>query len=58
MTLGVIQYVLGTKNLGDAGLAPAPATSEERARWRKQAQISVGILLALVVIVGGAATPV
>ena len=53
MTLGVIQYVLGTKNLGDAGLAPAPATSEERARWRTQAQISVGILLALVVIVGG-----
>ncbi|HWI18488.1 MAG TPA: peptide MFS transporter [Vicinamibacterales bacterium] len=53
MTLGVIQYVLGTKNLGDSGLEPAPATSEERARWRKQAQISVGILLALVVIVGG-----
>jgi proton-dependent oligopeptide transporter, POT family len=53
MTLGVIQYVLGTKNLGDAGVAPAPATPEERARWRRQAQISVGILLALVVIVGG-----
>jgi POT family proton-dependent oligopeptide transporter len=53
MTLGVIQYVLGTRNLGDAGLSPAPATPEERGRWRRQAQISVGILLALVVIVGG-----
>lgn len=53
MTLGVIQYVLGTKNLGDAGLAPAPATAEERARWKRQAQISIAILVALVVIVGG-----
>src|SRR5215207_967588 len=55
MTLGVIQYVLGARNLGDAGQAPAPATPEERARWRRQAVISVGILLALVVIIGGGA---
>ena len=34
MTLGVIQYVLGARNLGDAGTQPAPATPEERARWR------------------------
>ncbi|MFM8533672.1 MAG: peptide MFS transporter [Acidimicrobiia bacterium] len=53
MTLGVIQYVLGTRNLGDAGLSPAPATPEERGRWLRPAQISVSILLALVVIVGG-----
>lgn len=53
MTLGVIQYVLGTKNLGDAGLAPAPATPEERARWKRQAQVSVAILLGLVVVIGG-----
>jgi POT family proton-dependent oligopeptide transporter len=55
MTLGVIQYVLGARKLGDAGEAPAPATPEERSRWRRQAQISVGILLALVVIIGGGA---
>lgn len=53
MTLGVIQYMLGTRNLGDAGAAPAAATPEERAKWRRQAQISIGSLLALVVIVGG-----
>ena len=53
MTLGVIQYMLGSRNLGDAGAAPAPASPEERARWRRQAQIAVGILIALVVIVGG-----
>ena len=53
MTLGVIQYMLGSRNLGEAGAAPAPATPEERARWRRQAQLAVGILIALVVIVGG-----
>lgn len=53
MTLGVIQYVMGSRNLGDAGLLPAPGTPAERAKWRGQAQISLGILLALVVIVGG-----
>jgi POT family proton-dependent oligopeptide transporter len=52
MTLGVIQYVLGSRTLGDAGLLPAPATAAERAKWRKQATISAVILLALVLIVG------
>jgi POT family proton-dependent oligopeptide transporter len=52
MTLGVIQYVLGSRNLGDAGLLPAPATPEQRGKWRRQGQISAGILLALVLIVG------
>ncbi len=52
MTLGVIQYALGNRNLGDAGLLPAPATPEQRASWRRQAQLSAGILLALVLIVG------
>src|SRR6187402_794176 len=42
MTLGVIQYVLGTKNLGDAGLLPAPGTPAQVAKWRRQAQISGG----------------
>ena len=53
MTLGVIQYMLGSRRLGDAGLAPAAATPEERARWRRQAQIAIGVLIALAVIVGG-----
>src|SRR5262245_9892311 len=53
MTLGVIQYTLGARKLGDAGSLPAPATPDERAQWRRQAQISIGILLAIVVIVGG-----
>jgi proton-dependent oligopeptide transporter, POT family len=52
MTLGVIQYVLGSRNLGDTGLQPAPGTPEQRAKWRRQAQISAGILIALVLIVG------
>jgi proton-dependent oligopeptide transporter, POT family len=53
MTLGVIQYVLGARKLGDAGDAPAPATPEQRATWRRQAQIAFAILIALVVVVGG-----
>jgi POT family proton-dependent oligopeptide transporter len=53
MTLGVIQYLLGSRNLGDAGQLPAPATPEERARWRRQATIAIGALLAVVLIVGG-----
>ncbi len=32
MTLGVIQYVLGARNLGDAGLLPAPGTPEQVAQ--------------------------
>jgi proton-dependent oligopeptide transporter, POT family len=53
MTAGVIQYVLGSKNLGDAGLLPAPGTPAEKAKWRRQAQLAVGVLVALVVVVGG-----
>src|SRR5256885_6956928 len=41
MTLGVIQYVLGSRNLGDAGLYPAPAESPQAAaRIRKNAIIA------------------
>jgi len=52
MTLGVIQYVLGAGNLGDAGLLPASGTPEQVARWRRQGQIAAGLLIALVLIVG------
>jgi len=53
MTLGVIQYVLGGSKLGDAGAQPTPAPPEQRARWRRQAQIAGGVFFALAVIVGG-----
>jgi len=52
MTAGVIQYVLGARNLGDAGQLPAPGTPEQVARWRRQAQLAGGILVALVLVVG------
>src|SRR3954463_5089167 len=42
MTLGVIQYVLGSRNLGDAGLLPAPGTPEQVAKWRRQGQMAAG----------------
>jgi POT family proton-dependent oligopeptide transporter len=47
MTIGVIQYVLGGRNLGDAGLHPAPAASPHAAaRLRRNAGIVGGLLLA------------
>ena len=52
MLLGVIQYVLGGKSLGDAGLEPAAATADERARWTKQATIWGGLFVALAAVIG------
>src|SRR5918995_6529758 len=52
MLLGVIQYVLGGGSLGDAGVAPAPATPEERARWKRQATLWGGLFIAIAAIVG------
>src|SRR6476619_6885351 len=49
MTLGVIQYVLGSRNLGDAGLYPAPAESPQAAAiLRRKALIVGGILVAAI----------
>jgi POT family proton-dependent oligopeptide transporter len=58
MTLGIIQYVLGGKNLGDAGLLPAPAESPEAgARLRRNAAVIGGLLLVVLVAFGiGAST--
>ncbi len=53
MTLGVIQYVLGGKNLGDAGLLPAPRHTRGACPWTRQAQLCGRLLIALVVVVGG-----
>jgi POT family proton-dependent oligopeptide transporter len=46
MTLGVIQYVLGSRNLGTAGLAPSPAESPAAAARLRRTAIGVGVLLA------------
>jgi POT family proton-dependent oligopeptide transporter len=53
MTLGVIQYVLGSRSLGDAGLHPAPAESPEAdARFRRNTALIGGILLVVVIGLG------
>ena len=52
MLLGVIQYVLGGNALGDAGVEPASATPQERARWRSQAMLWGGLLLTIAAVIG------
>ena len=53
MTLGLIQYALGRKHLGEAGLYPADAGSPDAvARQRKQA--TMWTTIAAVVLVAGA----
>jgi proton-dependent oligopeptide transporter, POT family len=52
MLLGVIQYVLGGSSLGNAGVEPAAATPEERARWTRQAAIWGGLFIALAAVIG------
>jgi POT family proton-dependent oligopeptide transporter len=50
MTIGVIQYVLGGRHLGDAGLHPAPAESPAAAaRLRRNTSIVAALLAAVVV---------
>ncbi len=58
MVFGVIQYLVGRQNLGDAGMHPAPAASPEiAAAWKRQARTWGGTLAAIVLIVGvGGAT--
>jgi POT family proton-dependent oligopeptide transporter len=51
MTLGVIQYVLGSKNLGTAGLYPAPAESPAAARRLTRNALITGV--ALLAVLGG-----
>jgi POT family proton-dependent oligopeptide transporter len=51
MTLGVVQYLLGSKYLGDAGLHPAPAASLQAFEDLKR-KVVIG---AIVVVVGVAA---
>jgi proton-dependent oligopeptide transporter, POT family len=49
MTLGLIQYSLGHKYLGTAGLYPVPhASPEARARLHRQVGIAVAVVAALI----------
>jgi proton-dependent oligopeptide transporter, POT family len=51
MVLGLVQYVLGAKYLGDAGLHPAPAASPAAAaRLKQRVQIWGGAAVAAVVL--------
>jgi proton-dependent oligopeptide transporter, POT family len=53
MLIGLIQYTLGSRNLGDAGMYPAPAESPQAAAQLKQRALLVGgILAALALVVG------
>ena len=45
MTLGVIQYVLGARNLGTAGLYPVPAESPQAASSLKRNATIAGVVL-------------
>jgi len=49
MTLGIVQYVLGGKSLGDAGLYPAPAESAAAAAKLRRRVTAWGIATILVV---------
>jgi len=48
MTLGLIQYVLGGRNLGNAGLEPATTEATARARDRRRFYIVAGCAAAVI----------
>ncbi|MDO8680823.1 MAG: peptide MFS transporter [Acidobacteriota bacterium] len=53
MLIGVVQYVMGSKNLGEAGMHPAPAASPEAAaRVKRQAQIWGAVFVGLLLVIG------
>jgi POT family proton-dependent oligopeptide transporter len=53
MALGVVQYVLGNRRLGDAGLHPAPAASAAAAAADRRTALTWGaVFVALTAIVG------
>jgi proton-dependent oligopeptide transporter, POT family len=55
MLIGVIQYVLGGRYLGEAGLRPATATPAAHAAARRQAMIWGLVIAAAVLVIGGGA---
>jgi POT family proton-dependent oligopeptide transporter len=53
MAIGVVQYVLGSRHLGDKGLHPVPAASPEAdAALRSKAALWGGLFLAVLAVVG------
>jgi POT family proton-dependent oligopeptide transporter len=52
MVLGLVQYALGGKHLGSAGLYPAPAPREQMERARRTAMLWGGMFVAAVVAFG------
>jgi POT family proton-dependent oligopeptide transporter len=53
MVIGIVQYVAGSRHLGDAGLHPAPAASPEAAaRLKRNAILATVAVVALIAIVG------
>ena len=56
MAIGIVQYVLGGKHLGDAGLRPAPARSvEEGVRLKRHATVLGLVSLGAILVFGLAA---
>ena len=55
MTFGLLQYVFGSRGLGDAGMHPGVALSQaDRVTYARRLWLSVGATLALVAAVGAA----
>jgi len=55
MTLGLIQYVLGSRHLGEAGLKPSPASSPEAFdRLKKKSTMWFAAALVAMAVVGAA----
>jgi POT family proton-dependent oligopeptide transporter len=55
MTLGLIQYVMGARHLGEAGLKPSPAASPEAFDGlKKKATMGFAAALVLMAVVGAA----
>jgi len=52
MVLGLVQYMVGAKALGDAGLHPAPVPPDQHARDRQRAAWGVGGTLIVLAIAG------
>jgi POT family proton-dependent oligopeptide transporter len=53
MTIGVVQYMLGSRYLGDAGVRPVPAESQAAAAaLRRKAMLWAGLFLAACLVIG------
>ncbi|HEV7672163.1 MAG TPA: peptide MFS transporter [Thermoanaerobaculia bacterium] len=59
MVLGLIQYVLGSKHLGTAGIEPSAATSPaERAKARNFLLAAVGVLVVVIGLIWSGTVPI